>query len=506
MKKIIFPLLAIASLSAMPQQEISEKESVTVKHSYSINGDGEKMIIGDWSGELDIGPMKLTLVLHAMEDQAGNLIAKIDCLEQNMLGVPVNAISFQNSSLKFEMSSLKADFEGIFKKGQNEISGKFNQAGLSLPLTFRPGTQVAEPLKRPQEPIQPFPYKEEEVAYQNPLAEGVTLSGTLTLPKGSGPFPVVLLIAGSGALNRNEEVCGHKIFLVLADHLTRQGIGVLRVDKRGVGKSTGNYEIATSEDFAKDVIAGIEYLKTRKEVNPDQIGLIGHSEGGLVAPMAATKTKDVAFIVLMAGLGVNGEEILLTQGSLIQKADNVPEEHVLLEHELRSDLFKVIKEESNLKIAEKRLREVYAKHLASLPQSQRKEAGENSYEKIIEETLESSIKRVNTPWFRFFLTFEPSNALQQIKAPLLALNGELDLQVQPAQNLPVISKALEEAGNQDYTIAELPRLNHLFQTCETGALTEYAKIEETISPKALNLISDWILQRTVKKHQIKNQK
>ena len=470
----------------MPQQSVLQEQIETTAQ-----------VLGDWSGELDAGVMKLTLVLHVAQDATGRLCATFDCLEQGNMNMPVDTTSLLGDSLTLEMKDIKANFVGSLNHERSEIAGKFTQGGISFSLIFKRGIISKPPLKRPQEPKAPYPYEEEEVTYEN-TAAGLSIAGTLSLPRTEGPFPVALLIAGSGPQNRNEEVAGHKIFFVLADHLTKKGIAVLRVDKRGIGKSTGNYETATSEDFASDVLAGIEYLKTRKEININQIGLIGHSEGGLIAPMVAAKSKDVAFIVLMAGLGVNGKEILLRQAALIQRADGVPEEQIMLDCKFREQTFAIVEKEVDIGIAEKQLREAIAKHLAELSLIQTQAPWVNSYMAMLEQSAEAAIKQMNTPWFRYFLTFEPVTVLKQVKTSILVLNGELDLQVPLQQNLPVIAKALKEAGNNDYTIMELPQLNHLFQTCQTGSIMEYSKIEETISPSVLDIISKWILDRTSK--------
>ena len=345
--------------------------------------------------------------------------------------------------------------------------------------------EVSAPL-RPQEPKSAISYDEEEVKYSN-LTADVTLAGTLTLPRSGKPSPAVLLIAGSGRIDRDETVFGHKPFLVLADHLTKQGIAVLRVDKRGVGQSTGNYDVSTTEDFAADVLAGVEYLKTRKEVDAELIGLIGHSEGGLIAPMVAVKSKDVAFIVLMAGGGVNGEATLYEQETLISRAMGVTEEQISHQLDFQKQVLSVIINESDLEKAEKLLREIVAKQLANLPKEEQQSCAD---------VIEAQIKRINSRWFRYFLTYDPITSLKHLKIPVLVINGELDFQVSPKQNLPVIAKILEEAGNRNYRIIEIPKLNHFFQTCESGSILEYGKIEETIAPVVLDTLSGWILETT----------
>lgn len=439
-------------------------------------------VAGDWAGDLDAGPAKMTLVFRIKTDDAGHLSGTMDLIEQGACGIIIDEVTCTGEKVKFELKDLRASFEGTLNKEGTEIAGLFKQGGAAFPLTLKVGVKEAAPLVRPQEPKPPYPYREEEVVYENSSAK-VQLSGTLTLPKETKPCPVVLLIAGSGRHDRNLSVCGHKLFHVLADYLTRQGIGVLRVDKRGHGKSTGSYEQATTQDFANDVLAGVNYLKSRKDIDTKQIGLIGLSEGGVIAPMVAAESKDVAFVVLLAGPGVNGEEILYQQNALSGMGT---EEDIARNRKLQEACFAIVKKEADVEKAEKQLKEEYAKFIAELPQEIRK---------AIEDVSPIAIKSLNTPWFRYFLTLDPSVALKKVRAPVLVLNGELDMQVAPKQNLPVIQKALQEGGNKDFRVIELPKLNHLFQTCETGAFTEYAKIEETFSPAAMELISNWIHEK-----------
>lgn len=342
---------------------------------------------------------------------------------------------------------------------------------------------------RPQEPKRPFPYQEEEVFFENAEA-GITLAGTLTFPSTGSSFPAVVLIHGSSPLDRDETLFTHKPFLVWADYLTRHGIAVLRYDKRSVGKSTGNYASATSLDFADDAIAGVNYLKTRSEINPLQIGLIGHSEGGLIAPMAGLKSKDIAFMVLMAGPHVKFEEIIYEQGELLLKAAGADDQMIAKNRKVQEALFAILKQESDRAVAEKKLRETIAKYLAELSDAQKKLSTANFGQ------LESLVHFLNSDWMRFLLTYDPAETLRQTKVPVLALNGELDLQVSLKQNLPPIAKALAEGGNGDFTLIALPQINHVFQHCKTGAIAEYAQIEETIDPQVLDLMADWILKKT----------
>jgi pimeloyl-ACP methyl ester carboxylesterase len=391
------------------------------------------------------------------------------------------SIITQAGSFKSQLSSVHQ------KSGEYDVyitTCQFERVALDVQLVFNQKQQIsglffkpAASTNRPQEPKKPYPYHEEEVTYKS-MEPGITLAGTLTVPKSGGPFPAVVLISGSDAQNRDEELMGHKPFLVLADYLTRRGIAVLRFDDRGVGGSSGDFSSATSENFAQDVMGGVSYLKSRKKINHTQIGLIGHSEGGVIAPMVASISSDIAFIVMMAGTGVNGEEILKLQAELLIRANGTSEELIKENTKVQEMMFDIIKTTTDKEAAKKKAREALS-----------------DIKPIIKDVALAQMDSAMTPWMRYFISYEPKTVLEKVKCPVLAINGEKDLQVSPQQNLPEIEKALKAAKNKDFKTIELPGLNHLFQTCKTGSVTEYAQIEETISPTVLELISSWILER-----------
>ncbi|MEA2087125.1 MAG: alpha/beta fold hydrolase [Candidatus Caldatribacteriota bacterium] len=448
----------------------------------------EISIEGIWEGKLKVPGIELRIVFKISKNQDGTLTATLDSPDQGVTGIPVEEVIFKDNTLRLNVKSVGGVYEGKVSEDFLVIEGEWRQSGGAFPLTLKRVDKEVEIL-RPQVPEKPYPYIEEEIVYENKEA-GITLAGTLTLPPGKGPFPVVLLISGSGPQDRNETIYNHRPFLVLADYLTRQGIAVLRVDDRGVGESTGDFSHATSEDFASDVLAGIEYLKTRKEINPVQIGLIGHSEGGLIAPMVAVKSPDVAFIILMAGTGLTGEEILYLQGALIYRAMGVSEEDIAKNRQFNEKIFSVIKEEKDKKNAEERLRQMFMEDWEKMSDEKKEQIGDP------EVFLKAQLQSLLSPWLKFFLTYDPKPTLSKVKCPVLVINGEKDLQVPPKENLSAIEEALKAGGNQNYTIKELPNLNHLFQTAQTGLPAEYAKIEETISPVALKIVGDWILEQT----------
>ena len=433
-------------------------------------------IDGTWWGTLETGVVSLRMVFHITNTEDG-LIATADSPDQNAKGLPVTSVTRNGPSLKLEMKQLAGVFEGKIDPTLSTIEGTWTQAGHTLPLTLKRLKNAAElERRRPQNPVKPYPYHEEEVTYANKAA-GVTFGATLTIPPGKGPFPAVFLITGSGPQDRDESLMGHKPFLVLADYLTRRGIAVLRADDRGTGKSTGVFSTATTLDFAGDAEAALDYLKSRPEVDPHKIGLIGHSEGGVIAPMVAALNHDVAFIVMMAGTGVPGDQILIAQKTLIEEASGVSHEQVEKDVAEERELLAMVRREKDQATLEKELREKLAA-------------------KLTEPQLTTQVKFLSSPWLRYFIEYDPANALSKVTCPVLAINGEKDLQVPPKLNLPAIRKALEAGGNKNVEVDELPGLNHLFQTATTGSPNEYAQIEETMSPIALDTMADWILKQT----------
>jgi hypothetical protein len=432
-------------------------------------------IDGTWMGTLSAGAIQLRIVFKIANTTAG-LTARMQSPDQSPAWVPASAVKRDGAALTIEVKGIGASFSGKIGADLNSIDGTFTQMGNDLPLQLkRVKDESTLERPRPQNPVKPYPYREEEVTYVDKAA-GNTLAATLTLPPGKEPFPAVLLIAGSGPNDRDESLMGHKLFLVLADSLTRRGIVVLRADKRGIGRSTGNALTATTADFADDAQAGIDFLKTRPEVDPHRIGLIGHSEGGVIAPMVAVRDRDVAFVVLMAGPGLPGDQIIEAQQRLIEEAAGENKEKVGPDAERERELVAMVEKETDPAALDTQLRALLA---SSLPEAQ---AG-------------AQIKLAESPWFRYFLTYDPATALRKLTCPVLVLNGEKDLQVPPALNLPAIRKALDEAGNKHYEIDEMPGLNHLFQTAKTGLPTEYAQVDETMSPAVLDKIASWILRQ-----------
>lgn len=435
-------------------------------------------IVGNWLGTLNVGAIELRLGFRIQQDAAGKLTATMDSFDQGAKDLPAKEITFEKNKLVIKLPQLGITYTGELQADTDTIKGEFQQLQ-KLPLDLKRVTQFPT-VARPQHPKKPYPYEEIEVTFPSKAAN-VTLAGTLTKPNGAGPFPTMVLISGSGPQDRDETLLGHKPFWVIADYLTRRGIAVLRFDDRGIGKSTGKHDTATSNDFADDVAGAVTLLKSRPDVS--KIGLIGHSEGGLIAPIVAVQQPDVSMIVLLAGPGLPGDEILLSQGEAllkILKAENKDREELKA---FQRKAFDMVKRDLEDKTITKEMQE----YINQLPETKRKE--------IEAQGGISSLKQITTPWFRTFLKYDPRPTLERLKCPVLAINGELDFQVVPKENLAAIEKALKAGKNADFTIKELPKLNHLFQTAKTGGISEYGQIEETFAPTALELITEWILKR-----------
>lgn len=432
------------------------------------------------------------IVTFAPEEDGSGYKASLDIPAQGLSGAELTDVVYSETEIVFTLSIAPpngATWRATRQVGEKTAEGEFEQGGNVVPFTMElvPDGKVLGP-RRPQTPEPPFAYDEREVAYTSE-ADGTKLAGTLTVPREDGPFPAVLLITGSGAQNRDEEIFGHKPFLVIADHLTSNGIAVLRVDDRGIGGSTGDMSIATSEDFASDVLAGVHFLAGQSEIDPSRIGLIGHSEGGIIAPMVAAASDDVAFIVLLAGSAIPGRDLMIMQLAAVQRSIGRPEGNVDQQVEAQRSLLELASEGAGFLALTAAVAELTRIQLSNVVEGQRPSTEE------LKPAIEAQARLLTTPWWRFFLTYDPRTALREVQCPVLAINGSLDVQVPPGPNLDAIRDALAEAGNDDITVEELGGLNHLFQTATTGSPTEYGEIEETFAPAVLDLITSWVLQR-----------
>lgn len=440
---------------------------------------------GDYLGALEVGAMKLRLALHLKRSPEGVWTGTMDSLDQGAMGLPTQ-VTVIGSELHLG-TGFGAVFDGKLEK-PGEISGRFKQGPVDTALVFRKVDKIEMP-KRPQEPARPLPYNEREVEVVN---GSVRLAGTLTTPKGDGPFTAALLLTGSGPQDRDESLFGHKPFLVLSDHLTRQGFAVLRLDDRGAGKSTGVLATSTYDDFTADAEAAVRFLRAQKEIHPKRVGIMGHSEGAAIAQIVASRDPELGFIVLMAGPGVAGDQLLYEQGQLVAKSmKGVTPQLLARQLRVQQVFLEVIKNEKDNAQLPAKIRESIAKFKAELPEAERAAASTPEMER----QMESELRRALQPPMISLVRHDPAVFLKKVACPVLAINGVSDVQVAHYQNLPAISAALAKNEHPDYTVSALPKLNHLFQTAKTGTITEYGELEETMSPLALETISRWLALR-----------
>ena len=427
-------------------------------------------IEGYWKGQIDLGTLKLEMAFNITANENG-YSTTLDVPAQGAFDFPVDETTFQDRRLQLTMSAMDASYSGTLK--DDVIEGEFTQRGMTFPLNLVKAEKKEQKKMRPQDPQPPFDYHIEEVTFVNEK-EGNTLVGTLTIPKGEGPFPAMVLVSGSGQQNRDEELMNHRPFWVIADYCARHGIAVLRYDDRGMGGSTGEVENATSMDFSYDAEAAFDYLRNRKEIDASKVGILGHSEGGVINFMVSARRPEVAFLVSLAGPSVNGIEVLKEQQKAILRASGMPEEAVQFNSNTNAQMFDIIEASNDREEADSLLRQLV------------KGWGYN------EELTEQTIGQMASPWMYYFLRYDPTEAIVKTNCPALLLNGSKDLQVIASQNLPGYEKIIADYGKTNLTLRELPDLNHLFQHCETGSPNEYFEIEETISPEVLELIVGFV--------------
>ena len=466
-KSIIILLLGLLILNSTLSAQISNNK---------------KNMEGSWLGTVSVGANGIRMVFNLKLNDKDSLVATADSPDQGAKGIPMGRVILNGDKLTILAPLLLGDYKGTLRN-DTTVDGTWTQRGLSYPLIIKKLKGVFS-LYRPQEPKPNFPYLSEEVTIPNKKFN-IFLSGTLTMPEGKGPFPAVILITGSGPENRNEEIYGHKPFLVISDWLTRNGIAVLRYDDRGIAKSQGNYDDATSSDLATDAEAAYLFLKDDPKINPKIIGFIGHSEGGLIAPIVASSHAEIAFIISLAGPGVTGEQIMIRQLEEISKLSHVSETSIKESVATNKRLFSVLKKEKDNYKAEAKIMAIYKESLQK--------------RKLSNADMETAMKQQKATfgasqytWYRYFITTDAATFWKKVKCPVLALNGEKDLQVAADENLREIEKAVKSSGNNAVTTIKLPGLNHLFQHCTTGLPSEYNQIEETFSPEVLKIMSDWI--------------
>lgn len=444
----------------------------------------DHQMAGNWNGILSVMGSKMRLVFN-IDEKDGNFTTALDSPDQGSFGMATKATTVDGNDINIDISSIGASFSGTLVPDSSLIRGTFKQGGQQFPMVLTKEKLEKPTINRPQEP-KSFDYKQEDVKFENANG-GHTLAGTLTIPKDGKFDKAVVLVSGSGPQNRNEELLGHKPFLVLSDYLTRNGVAVLRYDDRGVAESTGDFKSATSMDFAEDAKSAIQYLKTRPDMKNAQLGIMGHSEGGLIAPIVADMI-DLDFIVLLAGPGIKSSDLLIEQSKAISLASGVEKERVEKNIKVSRKIFDYISNNTDMeiKVLRANLTEKVLAHMQALPKKEQEEIGN------LEENAKQQVDQVTEPWFRYFISYDPAPYLEKVTIPTLAVNGSLDLQVLPKSNLAGIEKGLKKAGNQNFTIKEFDKLNHLFQVSETGAPSEYGELEETFNEEAMKYVLDWV--------------
>lgn len=429
-------------------------------------------ISGNWKGEIDVNGKPLEIGFSLDKVDSG-YAATMDIPQQGMNSARVSSTTFVDSVLSMNLPEYGISYEGKLTN-ENQIDGFLSQGPKSIELVLSKGEII---LYRPQEPKTPFPYNVEDIVFPNKAA-GLNLAGTLSIPEGKGKFPVAIMISGSGPQDRDGFVFGHKPYLVLADELTKSGIAVFRYDERGVGLSEGDFEAATLDDFISDVEAAITYLKSHKNIEGKKIGLIGHSIGGIIAPRVAAENKDIDFLVLMAAPGVDGVTLMLSQKAAMEKLMGLDAMQIAQGQTLVKGAYDIIADSNadraNLKIE---VQDYFTQNYgAMIPPAQ----------------IQQITDQITSNEFIGLLQTKPESYLSEVTCPVLAINGSKDFQVPAKANLGAIEAALAVGGNKNVMVVEFEGLNHLFQTCNTGNSSEYAEIEETMSPDVLGAVSGWI--------------
>ncbi len=441
---------------------------------------------GRWEAIIDSNGTKLRQILR-ISSGAWGTNALMDSPDQYVSNIVLTNLARQGRLVRFSLGrGGAAQFEGLLSEDGDVLTGAIKATGQQSPMSFTRTQAVADsaPPNRPQNPKGPLPYRQEEVAFDNPNVPDVHLFGTLTLPQGKGPFPVAIMIAGTGQHDRDETLDGHKPFLVIADHLTRNGIAVLRFDERGAGKSTGAAYDATSGDKASDANAAFAYLLGRADIRKDAIGFIGHSEGGLIGPIAMASNDKVAFLVSLAGPATDMMDLVRSQREIMLAGEGASQEQLRRSESFSTATWKTLAAAETPEAGRKAL-------LALLTPETKASLGlppETDSALLLRDLMRARV------WY--LAHYDPVPNLARIKVPVLALNGSLDRQTEPRTNLEAWRKRLTRS--RDVTIVELPGINHMFQHAKTGGRGEYRDIEETFDPATLTLISDWIGKRFIK--------
>jgi len=449
----------------------------------------QKNIAGIWEGKMQVTSFSLRIVFHFEKANDGTYSGKMDSPDQGARGVACENVSLKNDSV---IVTIK---KGAYFKGHmlndSLIDGNWEQGGKKIPLTLNKESAVSKNPDRPQTPKPPFNYNSEDLEYDN-ADKTVHLGATFTYPKGNGPFPTAILITGSGQQDRDETIMGHKSFFVIADYLTKKGYAVLRVDDRGMVKSTGDLSKATSADFANDVETSLNYIKNRKEVDQKKIGLIGHSEGALIACIIASRNADINFVIMLAGQGIKGEDILVKQDEDVLKSYGLPSKIVAEYSIIYKKVIADVLAEKDTAILFQKVINDYKEWKAGQSESTLKALKLSTDNSNDNKIAKDFVLGFTSPWMRYFLVTDPQPMMEKFTCKVLALDGSKDLQVNASINLAAIKKTLKKSKSPVYDTKEIPGLNHLFQHCKKCTVEEYAELEETFAPEALEIMGNWL--------------
>lgn len=439
---------------------------------------------GTWEGKINAG-VEVRIIFQISYDTSKKIIATMSVPDQGLKNVSTT-VHTNGDSIHIGMARFQSKYSGQLRG--DSIVGNFQQ-GIPLPLNLKKVTGVVEKI-RPQTPVPPFPYKTEDLVYTN-NNKSITYGATITLPPGEGPFPAAILLTGSGQQNRDEETLGHKPFAIIADHLTRKGIIVLRVDDRGMGQTSGDVFSATTRVFANDALVSLDYLLSRKEVDKSKVGLIGHSEGGMIAQLIAAERKDLNFIIMLAAPGEKVLKLMNDQNEAILNKAGLPANYVSAFQELYQEILTAAIATGNKNLNEK-VKVIVNSWTANTPKNIVIATTGITDEKSKTAFVTRFASQISSPWFRYFLSYDPNSYIKNISAKVLAVNGGSDIQVLSKQNLAGIASALKESSSKQFEIKEFPGLNHLFQECKACTVAEYGELQQTISPVVLDYLSSWL--------------
>ncbi len=451
-----------------------------------INKKVDEKLLGKWSGFLKTPSKQLVIYADIKKNDDNNIELKISSPKQNKFSVPTDSLIVEDNNLSFSIPKYKIHYKGKINLDSSKISGIWNQDNFTSKLVFYRPDEILR-TNHPQHPFKPYAYNSDSIYFTN--SDGIKLAGTLTYPKSEDikkKYTSILLINGLGKHDRDETMYGHKPFLVLADFFTKKGYAVLRVDDRGVAESGGNFDEATTKDFTNDMIAAYQFLKSKSFVDTNKIGLLGFNEGGLIASNIAAKEKNIRFLILLSTPGLTGKEILLTQTVDIQEKSGIPDEVIKRDIKINKKILNIIETKKDSAKAYKKLKKLYSDFRETLPPE------DLVKKKYSVQSFKNQLKFMLSPWFGYYLTYNPKVTFKKIRTSVLVIFGGKDVQVNPEKNERAIKDALVESGNKNVKSIVFPHLNHLLQKCQTGLPNEYSKISETISPEVLDSIDNWL--------------